>query len=84
MKIKALLFLASSALLLAGCNSTNNTSDDGSQAKSGYRCKQVRALGSNIPKTYCSNAQQRKEAREAAQEEMRNRQTTTPTFNRGG
>ncbi|WP_125779089.1 hypothetical protein [Pseudoalteromonas rubra] len=81
MKYKAILFLAGAGLLLTGCNSTGNSADDGAQANSGYRCKQVRSLGSNIPKTYCSTSRQRKEARDAAKDEVREMRNRTATSN---
>ncbi|MCG7533824.1 hypothetical protein [Pseudoalteromonas sp. OOF1S-7] len=74
MKTKALILVSTLGLLLTGCNSTSNSADDGSQANNGYRCKQVRSLGSNIPKTSCSTSKQRAEARKNAQDALRENQ----------
>ncbi|AZZ97612.1 hypothetical protein [Pseudoalteromonas sp. R3] len=60
-------------LLLSGCNSTKSDQT----ADTGYRCKQVRSLGSNIPNTYCSTKKQREEAREKAKEAVRNSRQTS-------
>ncbi|WP_138549695.1 hypothetical protein [Pseudoalteromonas rubra] len=66
------LTVASLALtVLVGCKST----DSGQTARTeGYKCEQIRTLGSNIPKKRCTTKRQRDEIRRNGQESLRNSQ----------
>ncbi|AZZ97613.1 hypothetical protein [Pseudoalteromonas sp. R3] len=63
-------------VFLSGCNTTSSerNADSGDTAKAGYRCKQVTALGSNIPNVYCSTKKQREEAAQRGIEATRTSQ----------
>ncbi|KZN59532.1 hypothetical protein N473_25705 [Pseudoalteromonas luteoviolacea CPMOR-1] len=82
MKLKTLLLLAFSSTFLIACKSNDSGATANSKADKGYRCKQVRSLGSNIPTTYCSTKKQRAEAREQAKRDLRDAQRVS-TVNSG-
>lgn len=71
MNKKSLSILVLSSLFLLGCKSNDQTA---SANESGYRCEQVRALGSNIPIKYCSSKKERDEARKRGKEQLRTSQ----------
>ncbi|KZN54179.1 hypothetical protein [Pseudoalteromonas luteoviolacea] len=66
------LGLASVVLMLSGCNSTSDSTE--TAKSSNYRCEQVRALGSNIPKKRCTTRQQRQEEKRRSDALMRDAQ----------
>ncbi|KID58344.1 hypothetical protein JF50_06645 [Pseudoalteromonas luteoviolacea] len=72
-KIGLVAFLISTGFV-AGCQSTS--ASDETAKKDGYRCEQVRSLGSSIPKKRCSTKEQRRQDRVNAQEQLRESQIT--------
>ncbi|QTL35392.1 hypothetical protein [Pseudoalteromonas viridis] len=59
------------ALSISACSSTGNTT----AKNDGYKCEQVKTLGSSIPKKRCTTAEQRRAIREDSQDALRNHQT---------
>ncbi|AOT09271.1 hypothetical protein [Pseudoalteromonas luteoviolacea] len=59
---------------VSGCQSTGSA--DETAKKDGYRCEQVRSLGSSIPKKRCTTKEQRRQDRVNAQEQLRESQVT--------
>lgn len=74
MKLNTLIILVLSSTFLVACKSNDSGANTNSNSDKGYRCKQVRSLGSNIPTTYCSTKKQRAEERERAQRDLRDAQ----------
>lgn len=70
-KMKNTLIILLSCVIFAGCNTT---SDDRVAKSDGYKCEQVKTLGSSIPKRICSTKSQRDEQRELSKESMRDAQ----------
>ncbi|ESP95385.1 MULTISPECIES: hypothetical protein [Pseudoalteromonas] len=67
-----LVALLVSTGFVTGCQSTDASGD--SAKKDGYRCEQVRSLGSSIPKKRCTTKEQRRQDRENAQDHLRESQ----------
>ncbi|WP_105167699.1 hypothetical protein [Pseudoalteromonas sp. T1lg23B] len=69
--MKKILLAALLSVPLMGCNSTTN--DDVAKGD-GYRCEQVKTLGSSIPKKRCTTKEQRELIRSESHDSLRNHQ----------
>ncbi|MBE0367914.1 hypothetical protein PAUR_a1387 [Pseudoalteromonas aurantia 208] len=72
--MKNILSVVVSCVVLAGCNATDDEADKQARNTNGYKCEQIRVLGSSIPKKVCSTREQRKEAEIRSKEATRNAQ----------
>jgi len=72
-KMKNTLIILLSCIGFAGCSAT---SDDRVAKNDGYKCEQVKTLGSSIPRKICSTKAQRDEHRELSKEALRDSQRT--------
>lgn len=72
--MKKLFFIAVASIVLTGCNMSDDDTSKLAKESNGYKCEQVRVLGSMIPKKVCSTAAQRKEAELRSKEATRDAQ----------
>ena len=76
-----IIFAVSALTVLAGCSSTDN---DKLANNDGYRCEQVRELGSSIPRRVCTTRLQREEAKAEAREQLKAGQLVLTGDDRSG
>lgn len=69
--MKKTIVILFSALILSGCNTTDN---EKLANNDGYKCEKIKTLGTSIPKRFCSTKKQRAELKERGQETLRNSQ----------
>ncbi|TMP59706.1 hypothetical protein CWB96_08950 [Pseudoalteromonas citrea] len=74
--MKKTLSMLVACVVLAGCNATDNEADKQARNTIGFKCDQIRVLGSSIPKKVCSTREQRKHAEVISKEATKDAQRT--------
>ncbi|RJE75603.1 hypothetical protein BGP78_02460 [Pseudoalteromonas sp. MSK9-3] len=69
--MKKIIITLFSAVILSGCNMTDN---EQLANNDGYKCEKIKTLGTSIPKRFCSTKKQRDELKERGQDTLRNSQ----------